>query len=132
MLDILPSGNFKGTYPLNTVVVLPASKEKIKEAVKTYIDFYTKKDGRITSAKKDGLVKIYVSLASFLDADDFKMVMKLNLSLGKLYTDDEEEVLAWFSSPKNKREYERSNEITGSVMLEAKRMREEIEMLFRN
>jgi hypothetical protein len=129
MLDILPGGKFKGIYPLNREDFLPASKEKIKEAVKTYIDFHKQKNRKIAQSKRDELLKIYVALASYINKKDFEMVMKLNLVIGNLYTVENEEVPAWFSSPKNRREYERSNEITGAVMLEAKQLKQEIEAL---
>lgn len=129
MLDILPSGKFKGIYPLNREDFLPASKKEIKEAVKVYIDFHKQKNGKLVQSKKDGLLKIYVALASYIDKKDFEMVMKLNLVIGNLYTVENEEVPAWFSSPKNRREYEKSNEITGAVMLEAKQLKQEIEAL---
>jgi hypothetical protein len=129
MLDILPSGKFKGIYPLNREDFLPASKKEIKEAVKVYIDFHKQKNGKLVQSKKDGLLKIYIALASYIDKKDFEMVMKLNLVIGNLYTVENEEVPAWFSSPKNRREYEKSNEITGAVMLEAKQLKQEIEAL---
>ena len=132
MLDILPSGKFKGIYPLNREDFLPAPKEKIKEAVRVYLDFYKDKYHKISQSKKDGLLKIYVALASYVSRKDFELVMKLNLVIGNLYTAENEEVPTWFSSPKNKREYDRSNEITGLVMLEAKKLREEILALFMN
>ena len=129
VLDMLPSGKFKGIYPLNREDFLPAPKEKIKEAVKVYIYFHKKENGKLSQSKRDGLLKIYVALASYINKDDFQMVMKLNLVIGNLYTVENEEVPAWSSSPKNRREYERSNEITGAVMLEAKQLKQEIETL---
>ncbi len=129
VLEILPGGKFKGIYPLNREDFLPATKEKIKKAVQVYINFHKEKHGRLSQSKKDGLLKIYVALASYINKEDFQMVMKLNLVIGNLYTVENEEVPAWFSSPKNRREYERSNEITGAVMLEAKKLKQEIETL---
>ena len=129
MLDILPSGKFRGIYPLNREDFLPANKNEIKEAVKTYINFHKEKDGKLSQSKKDNLIKIYVALASYINKKDFQMVMKLNLVIGNLYTLENEEVPAWFSSPKNRREYEKSNEITGSAMLEARELKREVEAL---
>ncbi len=128
MLDILPSGKFREIYPLNTTSFLPASKDKIKDAIKYLISFHKTK-GQPVDFDTGDLLKVYVSLASFIKKSDFELVRKTNLSLGKLYTNENEEVLVWFSHPKNREEFERSNEISMSVMLEAKNLRKEIENL---
>lgn len=129
--DVMPTGRFGGLYPLNTVSALPDTKENVKGAFGLLINFY-RKEGTLSATKEYRLIKAYVSLASFVSDKDFDIVEKTKLKLGHLYTDTNEEVLAWFSEPRNRKMHERSYAISQKVMLEANKLKGEIESLLKN